>query len=75
MQRRKLEIVWHDSTGTDAIWDSKHEKSLKPIKIHTIGYFWKETETYITVIQSVSKHQIARRFTIPKGCIKKITEL
>lgn len=75
MKRKKVEIIWEDSTGTDTVWDSKHATSLKPLKIHTIGYIWEETKKYIVVIQSIAKYQIARRFTIPKGCIKKITKL
>jgi len=71
-----VEITWKDSCGVvDQIWESQNCKPLIPPDIKSIGYLWEKTKDYITIIQSLDVNQMAGRFSIPRGCIKKIKKL
>jgi len=70
---RILEIEWVDSCGLLNVWEVRDGlETLPPSPIRTIGYLWEMTKDYITLCQSYSPMQVARRFSIPRGCIKKV---
>ncbi len=75
MSRPIVEIEWLDSIGVPAVWENTEEAeadSLAPSIITTVGYLWESAESFVTVCQSFSPAQVARRFSIPSGCIQKI---
>lgn len=68
-----VEITWVDSIGVPSVWEDAEEADpLRPSEIVTVGYVWEETPDFLTVCQSRSPSQVARRFSIPRGCIKTV---
>ncbi len=73
VQPRILEIEWTDACGLMNVWEQRDGlETLPPSSICSIGYLWETTKNYITICQSYSPMQVARRFSIPRGCIKKV---
>lgn len=75
MKQPIVEIEWLDSIGVPAVWEDAVEAeagSLVPSIITTVGYLWESAENFVTVCQSMSPAQVARRFSIPRGCIVKM---
>lgn len=73
---KRVEIEWIDSCGRTGIWESLDElEPLVPFPAVTIGYLLEKTKTHVTVAQTLNPECVARRFTIPLGCIKKIRRL
>jgi hypothetical protein len=70
-----VEITWVDSAGMCGIWETPDCEPLTPMKIKSVGYLWEKTKDYVTIIQSIGNEQLGRRFSIPRGCIKKIKKL
>jgi len=72
-QFRIVEIEWFDSVGLMSVWEVREEiEPLQPSPIITVGYLWEEAKDFVTVCQSQSRMQVARRFSIPRACIKSI---
>ena len=70
---RIVEIEWVDSCSKDIVWEFKSDlESIVPLPCVSIGYLLEKTKTYITIAQTLSGQAVARRFTIPIGCVKKI---
>lgn len=69
---RIVEIEWLDSVGKPEVWEFADADPLEPSSIVSIGYLWKETSDAVTICQSQSPSQVARRFTIPRGCIRRL---
>ncbi len=67
-----VEIEWFDSCGIPDVWESRDAEPLEPSKIVTVGYLCEATAKLVTICQSLSPSQLARRFTIPRGCIRKM---
>ena len=68
-----VEIEWVDSCSKDIIWECKDGlESIVPLPCVSIGYLLEKTKTHITIAQTLSRQAVARRFTIPIGCVKKI---
>lgn len=71
-----VEIEWEDSCGTPPIWEMAEDlRSLRPSSIRSVGYLYESNKRFVTISQSLSECQIGRRFTIPRGCIKKMRTL
>jgi hypothetical protein len=67
-----VEITWEDSTGVNTTWEDRDSKPLDPIVINSVGYLLESNKDFVTICQSESCDQLGRRFSIPRGCIKKI---
>jgi hypothetical protein len=67
-----VEVTWVDSIGVPSVWESDECDPLSPSEIITVGYLWETTPEFLTICQSRSPTQVARRFSIPQGCIKNI---
>jgi hypothetical protein len=75
MKIKVIEIEWVDSGGIDSIWEFKDCKPMKPRRLVSVGYLWESTKHHVTICQSLGPDQVGRRFTIPRGCIKRIKTL
>lgn len=53
------------------------EGDIEPIKIFSFGALIQETKDTITIAQNygINPEQVCSLMTIPKGCIKKITDI
>ena len=69
---RIVEIEWMDSVGKPEVWEADDADVLVPSQILSVGYLWNETADAVTICQSRSPSQVGRRFTIPRGCIRKM---
>ncbi len=67
-----VEITWVDSIGVPSVWECDDCDPLPLSEIISVGYLWESTPGYTTICQSRSPTQVARRFSIPSGCIKSI---
>lgn len=74
-----IKIEWVDSCVSDTNWQllKDFDVDIDPIYINTYGVVVKENDDYIVVAQSYGTNpaQICSTISIPKGCIKKITEI
>jgi hypothetical protein len=68
-----VEIEWVDSCGLVSVWeDAEALRPLVPSLHYTVGYLMESTPKYITVAQSWHPDSIGRRFSIPRGCVRKM---
>ena len=68
-----VEIEWVDACSNTTIWEFKEGlEPILPMPAASIGYLIEKTKTHITIAQTLSRQSVARRFTIPIGCVKKI---
>jgi hypothetical protein len=71
-----VEVEWIDSCGNTKIWEFiEGLDHMLPLPATSVGYLIEKTKTYITIAQTLSEQSVARRFTIPLGCVKKIRKL
>jgi len=71
----RIEVEWFDAATSTGGWtDNEEAKRVVGLsKIHTIGWLFKETKEYLTVVQSYSdtSHNILGDTSIPKPWIVK----
>ena len=76
---KTVRIDWVDSCVSDTRWQllEDFDTDIEPINISTYGMVVKENDDYIVVAQSYGTNppQICSTMSIPKGYIKKITEI
>ena len=72
-------IEWIDSCASNTQWSllEEFDADIEPIKIVSYGVLIQETEDCITIAQNYGTNplQCCSLMTIPKGCIKKITDI
>lgn len=72
-------IEWIDSCASNTNWSllEGFEVEAEPIKIVSYGVLIQENEDYITIAQNFGTNplQFCSLMSIPKGCIKKITDI
>lgn len=65
-----VSIQWLDSKGVTSSWEHIDElEPLEPVICTSVGFIIDETDSYVTLVQSVSEEQILARLTIPKCAI------
>ena len=71
-----LDITWIDANQTTD-WQDPDYELPSDLGTRTVGYFWKETEDYIAVLQSYTTDhtQIDAIMQIPKVTIKEIKQM
>ena len=70
-----VEIEWADSCGIQDVWESRDADTLHPSLNVSVGYLCEATAKLVTICQSLSPSQLGRRFTIPRGCIRRMRTL
>lgn len=74
-----LKIEWIDSCASNMAWLplAEIDGEIEPIKIVSYGVFVQETDDTITIAQNygIEPEQVGSLMTIPKGCIKRQTEI
>ena len=74
-----VKVEWIDSCTSNLNWELLDDVTgdIEPIKIVSYGVFIQETEDCITIAQNygTSPLQCCNLTTIPKGCIKQITDI
>lgn len=69
-QRPFIEVVWLDASSTDGWIDESTD--LSPPQMTTRGWLYKETDTYVTLVNTLRGDQeggVGGSNTIPKGMI------
>lgn len=78
---RIVKVEWIDSTASNLSWlmmeDVRNWGDIEPMAIYTYGALVQEDSNYIVVAQSYGKdpEQCCLLMSIPKGCIRKITDI
>lgn len=76
---KAIKVEWIDSCSSNTNWSILEEFNgdIEPIKITSYGVLFQETEDCITIAQNygTNPEQVCNLMTIPKGCIKNITEI
>ena len=78
---KAVKIEWIDSVASNHEWllmdDVRNWKDVEPMLIYTYGVVVQEDEHYVVVAQSygVEPEECCNLMSIPKGCIKSITDL
>jgi hypothetical protein len=76
-----IKVEWIDSTASNLSWlmmeDVRKWGDVEPMLIFTYGALVQEDDNYIVVAQNYGKdpEQCCSLMSIPKGCIKKMTEI
>ena len=77
---KAVKVEWIDSCSSNLAWTLKSEfesGGIVPIYICTYGIVIQENKDFMVIAQNYGKEpeQFCNFMLIPKGCIKKITEL
>lgn len=75
---RMVLVEWDDACAQDNPWTT-HKKLLaqKPVRVHSIGFVVADEPDHLTICNSVVQDDgmLGGDNTIPRGMIKKVTEL
>lgn len=71
-----IEVIWDDSCSIANQW-MKPNGELEPSHCKSVGYLVSKNKKSIVLAQSQHDEtgEVHNQFIIPRGCIKKITEL
>ena len=76
---KPVKIEWIDSCSSNTNWAllTEFEGDIEPIHITSYGIMIQETEDCITIAQNygTDPEQVSNLMTIPRGCIKLMTDL
>lgn len=74
---RVVEVIWRDavSVSGDDWADPEEAEDQVPAKTVSVGYLWKETEDFVTVVSLVNEVHLGYGITIPKGMIVEVRDL
>lgn len=74
---RLVEVLWRDavSISGDEWTESEEADEQVPAKTVSIGYLWKETDDFVTIVSLVNEIHIGYGITIPRGMIVEIRDL
>lgn len=67
-----VQIEWIDSWGMTQMWEDQDDYKTKHGTMRTVGFFVKQTKTWLYLAQSVSSHQYGRIIRVPVGCVTKM---
>ena len=68
-----IHIVWMDACADSGDWLAAHDIELGLVPIHSIGYLIKQTDTSVTIAQSIDHEgKSGERLTVPSECIQDI---
>lgn len=74
-----VKVEWIDSCASNISWSLVDEFNgdIEPIRIISFGILLQETNDCITIAQNygLNPKQVCNLMTIPRGCIKKITDV
>lgn len=77
--KRAVSIEWIDSCASNMNWEllADIDGDIEPIIIKSYGVIIQETEDCLTIAQNYGLNplQCCCLMTIPKGCIKNITDI
>ena len=75
MQKKKriVRVDWQDSCEWNGWRDDT--KDMKPSNCTTIGFMRSDCKNHVIIASSQSDHSHCSHMVIPRGCIKKITDL
>lgn len=70
---KKVYIKWIDSCSlSKSGWNPEEDiKQLYPETVHSIGYIFKETKKYITLVAHLGEYHSMGEICIPKSAIRK----
>jgi hypothetical protein len=69
-------IEWLDAVTDDAGWKKIEDvKKTRPPVCKSVGWILKETKTHITIAATIHGDDCDGDVTIPRGMIRKVTEL
>jgi hypothetical protein len=64
-------IIWMDACADSGDWLSADDIETELMPIHSIGYLVKQTDTCVTIAQSLDHEgKSGERLTIPNECIQ-----
>ena len=76
---KAVKVEWIDSCSSNQNWILKKEfeGEVEPIYLYTYGVVVQESKEFIVIAQNygTEPEQFCNLMTIPKGCIRKITNL
>lgn len=72
---KTVEIEWVDAISYSNMWVARDSKESLAL-CRSVGYLVKKNKEKVVIAQSsASDGDVMNKFVIPRGCIKKITEL
>lgn len=74
---RIVEITWRDavSVSGDEWADPEEADEQVPAKTVSVGYLWRETDDFITIVSLVNEFHLGYGITIPRGMIVEVRDL
>lgn len=68
-----IQLVWMDACADSGDWLAIEDVTLELMPIHSIGYLVKQTDTSVTIAQSIDHEgKSGERLTVPSECIQDI---
>ena len=69
-------LIWMDACADSGEWVSPKDIEQGWVPIHSVGYLVKQTETSVTIAQSIDHEgKSGERLTVPSDCIQDIRNL
>ena len=69
-------IIWMDACADSGDWLATKDIELGLVPIHSIGYLVKQTDTSITIAQSIAHEgKSGERLPVPSECVQDIRYL
>ena len=77
MKKYKLVLVeWDDAAGSILWFPEESARDMKGIEVCSVGWLVAQNKRYVTIASSKNDQgEFSDRNSIPKGCLRKITEL
>ena len=79
---RLIKVTWSDSAGATSNWQWSEDFKLRPYKMVSVGFVWKETKKMIAIAPHIEDHsesgeieQACGVMVIPKHAIIRIDKL
>ena len=74
---RIVEVTWRDavSVSGDEWAEPEEAHNQVPAKTVSVGYLWRETEDFVTIVALVNECHLGFGITIPRGMIVEVRDL
>ena len=72
---KMVKVEWSDIASAEDVWTFRRDGAIEPVLASSVGYLWKDFDSYIVLVQSIHENQVGRQLAIPKGVISSMYDL
>lgn len=73
---KRVLVQWRDSAASTATWEMRDDLDmLQPVACTSIGFVVEDIKDHLTLVATISEHQVQGRMTIPREAILTVKPL